>query len=73
MSPYSTAAKGGKDSQFVMLIVKLSGTTTPPFAVPSTTITGEPGGGKLLVVDGPLLVQPTSVPATPAKSNTIPA
>lgn len=55
-----------------MLTVKLNGTRIPPFAVPSTTITGMPTGGKLEVVELPELVQPTSVPATPVKSNTIP-
>ena len=63
--------------QFVMVTVKLSGTEMPPFAVPLITMTGEPAGGKF-EVEGveelePEVVQPTSVPATPVKSSTIPA
>jgi len=56
-----------------MLTVKLNGTKTPPFAVPSITMTGEPAGGNFEVEELELaLVQPTSVPATPVKSSTNP-
>jgi len=59
-----------------MLTVKLNGTKTPPFAVPSITMTGEPAGGNFDEVEEPelelALVQPTSVPATPVKSSTNP-
>ena len=50
----TAAGTGGLHSQFVMLIIKLSGCAMPPFAVAFTTIVCVPAGGRFVFVKPPV-------------------